>query len=131
MVCKQRTILIIFAAIFLLSEMFPPWIYIDKTSSIKYSAGFHFVFSPDPEIKSYSEIKERFSLPDRYQQEDFILRKDSGRLNLQRWSVLLFMISFLIASDERKSTYKKLIVIIFALIGIVFAAVWTFSSLRR
>ncbi len=129
MIYKQRILLILFAALFLLSELFPPWGYTDRTSSIKHSAGFHFVGS-ESEIKSFAEIKERFSLPDRYRQEDFIVRKDLGRLNLQRLSLLLFMSGLLLFFDERKSIYKRLSAVSFILIGLGFTSIWIFYSLR-
>lgn len=103
---KQLSVLLIAVAVFSLSELFPPWQYYDGWTSARHFAGYHFLFSP-PEVKSLSEMKKIFSMPDDEYPHHFTIRKDLILLNIQRITMLFLSIGFLLFLSSRRSYDKK------------------------
>ena len=102
---KQRIIFIFIFSLFSLSELFPLWLYEDKGTSGEASAGYHFVFSPAPEVKA-SEIKRIFpnlygNMPEPFPIKQFVVHKDSLRLYSQRAILVFFWLGlFLLLNGE-------------------------------
>jgi len=120
----QRTVLIVAIILFSLSELFPPWLYEDGWNSAEQSAGYHFIFSPAPEVKPYAEMKRLFSIPDDDPQHGFTVRKDLARLYGQRLSLLFLMLGLLLVLDGRKSSLKAILGGSSLLVGLGFVGLY-------
>ncbi|MDX6613551.1 MAG: hypothetical protein QOD75_2737 [Blastocatellia bacterium] len=100
MLRKLPPILVIVGAFGLwgLSELFPPWNYVDGNTSATRSAGYHFYKSP-PAIKSLEEMKTLFERRDGDFRLSIHVRRNYLQSMAQRmvlvWLVLnLFILSF-------------------------------------
>lgn len=121
---KQLTVLIVAVVLFLVSELFPPWLYEDSWNSAEKSAGYHFIFGPAPEIKPYSEMKRIFSIPDEDPQHGFNTRKDFARLFGQRLSLLFITLGLFLMLDARKSHLKTILGGISLFVGLGFVGLY-------
>ena len=98
---KQFLILSIGVLLFALSELFPPWLYEDERTSVVRSAGYHFISGP-PKLKSPSEMRRIFELPDSAPTKFMWAHRDPGRLLAQRATIALLTIGSLILSLRSK-----------------------------
>ena len=105
---KQLIVLALAVALFSMSELFPPWLYKDGWTSVRRSAGYHFILTP-PEVKSPSEMKRIFSLPDEEFRHGFSVREDFLRLYGQRLTLLFLMAGLLLLLDERRAWAKAIL----------------------
>ena len=121
---KQRRVLLLAVVLFSLSELFPPWLYEDGWDSAARSAGYHFIYGPEPEIKPYGEMKKIFSIPDDEPQHGFTVRKDLGRLYGQRLTLLFFTIGLLLILNDRRSFPGTLVGGVSLCFGIGFLGVY-------
>lgn len=121
---RQWTVLFVAVALVLLLELFPPWLYEDGRNSAEQSAGHHFVFGSDPQVKSPAEMKHIFSITDESRLLGFSVRKDLGSIYLCRL-ILLFVPSglFLVLDDER-SLPKLVLGSISLCIGVGFVSLY-------
>jgi hypothetical protein len=119
---KQRIVILSALILLSLSELFPPWLYENVQASSQYSAGYHFIFSPYPEVKSKDEMKRIFSIPldaDEYR-SSFVIKEDLGRRYGQRLALLFLTFGLLVFLMERKSYVKGIISGFLICIGIAF-----------
>jgi hypothetical protein len=58
---KQLYILLIGAAVMIVSELFPAWVYEDENTSVRRSAGYHFRFAP-PKLQPPDQMRKIFGL---------------------------------------------------------------------
>jgi hypothetical protein len=123
---KQIIILTSAVALFIASELFPPWFYEDAWTSAKTSAGYHFLNNP-PAVKSPREMKEIFSIPEGEPPPAVSVGKDRGRLSGQRIILLFLMPGLLLVFDERKTFSMKLVGIALLCIGLAFTAVYVWD----
>src|SRR5436309_14151598 len=100
---KQRIILLLGVAFFLLSELFPPWLYVDEYDSAQRSVGYHFLYAP-PLVKSSNEMKEIFSIPaDSSEEHLFRVKVDTFHLFAQRIIIVFLTGGLLLILKDRKS----------------------------
>jgi len=116
----HAAILIVSIILFSLSELFPPWLYEDGWNSDERSAGYHFIFAQKPKVKSYSEMRRIFSIPQNEPEHGFSIRKDTQSLYEQRFSITFLMLGFLMISDGRKRLVRILLGSVFIFIGVGF-----------
>jgi hypothetical protein len=114
----QKTVLIVFVLLFSISELFPPWLYEDGWNSDERSAGYHFIVAQKPEVKSYPEMLQIFSIPQNEPEHGFSVRKDTLSLYEQRFSITFLMLGLLSILDGR----KRLIRILFGAVCIFIGA---------
>jgi hypothetical protein len=105
---KQRIVLLYALILLSLSELFPPWLYENLQDSSQYAAGYHFIFSPYPTVKSKDEMKKIFSIsPDADESHGiFVIKEDLGRRYGQRLTVLFLMFGSLVILTQGKSLLK-------------------------
>ena len=116
------TILMIAAVLFLMSLLTPPWVYEDHWNSGERSAGHH-LFNHPPEVKSYDEMREIFSIPEGEPQHGFSVKKDILRL-FNEWLAIFFLtIGSLFFAVNRRTALKILIGSFFITIGLFFTAI--------
>ena len=99
---KQRVVLILGIVLFTLSELFPPWLYVDQRFSGKLSAGYHYRFSPPP-VKWPDEMRQRFPYPEDDPAQYVIVRIDYLLLYIQRTIITSLAIGLLLVCRERRS----------------------------
>jgi len=116
----QITILIASVVLFSLSELFPPWRYEDGFNSDERSAGYHFIFAPNPDVKPYQEMLKIFSIPENDLRHGFSIYKDVLSLYEQRFSITFLMLGLLLVLDVRKRLFRILLGSICILIGVGF-----------
>ena len=126
---KQRAVLILGIVLFTLSELFPPWLYVDDQSSTMRSAGYHYRFSP-PALKSPAEMMRLFPFPGDDPAEYIEVRLDKLRLYIQRVIITSLAIGLLLVWRERR---PKLIFAaggVFLCVGIAFLALFVMFATR-
>src|SRR5262245_29694461 len=108
----QKRVLLLGMALMILSELFPPWLYIDNNTSAKRSAGYHFIAIP-PTVKSPEEMRMIF--PQSYSWDAMSVSKNRARLYLQRMFIPLLTIGLFAFFKDRLSFSLKIssILIIF------------------
>lgn len=117
---KQRKVLIVAIILLFLAELFPPWLYKNSQASSQYSAGYHFIFSPKPKVKSNDEMRRMFSISSDAYPSLFAVDKDLGR-RYGQWLALFFLtIGLLVVLIEKKSYLKVFIGGFFICIGSAF-----------
>jgi hypothetical protein len=120
---KQRAGLILGIVLFTLSELFPPWLYVDYRFSTKRSAGYHYRFSP-PAAPSPAEMRRLFPFPGDDPTQFIKVRLDNLRLYIQRIIITSLAIGLLLVWRERR---PKLIFAaggLFLCVGIAFLALF-------
>src|SRR5262249_21895880 len=113
---KQRGALILGIVLFILSELSPPWLYLDPRFSAKRSAGYHYRFSPPP-VKWPDEIRQLYPFPEENPAQYVRVRIDYLLLYIQRIIITSLMIGLLLVWRERRPK------LIFAA-GVLFLCVW-------
>jgi hypothetical protein len=117
---KQRKVLMVAIILLFLTELFPPWLYENSQTSSQYSAGYHFVLSPKPELKTKDEMKRIFSISSDEYPSLFAVHKDLGR-RYGQWLTLFFLtVGLLVVLIEKKSYLKIFIGGFFICIGSAF-----------
>ena len=116
---RKLSILGVALVLLFLSELFPPWLYEDGWDSAKRSAGYHFINNP-PKVKSSSEMKKIFLLPDSNPPHFFTIQEDIGRLYSQRLSILFLTPGLLLTLSSQRSLSMMVVGGFFICIGIVF-----------
>jgi hypothetical protein len=110
---KQRVVLILGIVLFTLSELFPPWLYIDQRFSAKRSAGYHYCFSPPP-VKWPDEMRQRLPFPEDDPALYVKVRIDYLLLYIQRIIItslaIVLIRGALIAPGGRQSAKKQPII---------------------
>lgn len=130
---KQRIVIAVAIALFSLSEFFPPWQYEDKGTSAEKSAGYHFIFSPDPKVE-WSEIKRVYSITDTDSQgrqrsiypEQYEIRRDLIRLHGQRAILLFLTLGLFLVFDGRKAYFKTALGVAAFIAALCFTALYIF-----
>jgi hypothetical protein len=126
---KQRKVLMVAIFLLFVTELFPPWLYEDSQTSRQYSAGYHFILSPEPNLKSEDEMKRMFSITSNERPTSFAVQRDLGR-RYGQWLALLFLtIGLLVFLMERKSYVKVfaggfIVSVGIAFLFLVFHASW-------
>lgn len=92
---KLWMVLVSAAVLFLLSELFPPWVYEDGLTSARRSAGYHFV-TTSPRVGSPAEIKKAFDFPSEEPDRPISVFRDRTRLQAQRIIVLFSTLGLLL-----------------------------------
>lgn len=127
---KQLGVLLIGIALFTLSELFPPWLYKDGWNSAERPAGYHFIFSPEPEVKSQAEMKKIFSVPDGDPPHGFSVRRDTGRLYGQRLIILFLMVGLLFVLSKRRSVPRLILGGTSIGVGLLFVCLYAMYVVR-
>ena len=120
MTTRQKQI--IYSAIFLLTlfVLFPPWNYENSHTSVEYSAGCHFLFSP-PKVKSNTEMRKQLSIPDDVL-TSFIVKRDIPQFIAQILALPFLTIGFLLILADKKSLEKTVIGSVSIFVGSLFIA---------
>ena len=117
----QKRVLLLGTALMILSELFPPWRYIDNITSAERSAGYHFI-TTSPTVKSPEEMQKIFPQYDSW--ESIRVSKNRFRLLLQRMSIPLLTIGLFAFFKDRLSFSLKILSTLIILTGIGFAIFW-------
>jgi hypothetical protein len=117
----QKRVLLLGMALMILSELFPPWRYIDNDTSAERSAGYHFI-TITPTVKSPEEMRMIF--PQSYSLEAISVSKNRLRLHLQRLFIPLLTIGLFAFFKDRLSFSLKISGILIIFIGVGFAIFW-------
>ena len=127
---RQSRVLLLGAALFALSELFPPWLYEDGWTSAERSAGYHFILGRGPEVKPYAEMKKIFSIPDGDPEHGFTARQDLARLYGQRFIIIFSTVGLLLVFSERRSLAKEILGGASLCVGLLFVGlyVWYVSA---
>ena len=102
---KKQTLILIFGIVaFVLSELFPHWVYFDSMTSGHRPIGYRYYANP-PQLKSREEMLELY--PNPIDGDDFMrylrVEKDGLRTLLQRAFLLLFICGLLITFKRNLS----------------------------
>jgi hypothetical protein len=97
------------------SELFPPWVFRDSSTSARRSAGYHFLFSAPPKIKPQNEMREVFSIKTDGFDHGFAVRRDMGRLNGQRMVLIFAAIAGFLTLQKGRS----LLVLVFGIMSLI------------
>jgi hypothetical protein len=125
---KQRAVLIIGIILLFVIELFPPYLYEDSQTSRQYSAGYHFILSSEPNLKSEDEMIKMFSITSNERSTHFAVQRDLGR-RYGQWLALLFLtIGLLVFLMESKSYVKVFIGGFIISIGIAFLLLVFYES---
>lgn len=116
---KQWLSFILGAALFSVSELFPPWIYQDAIFSGKRSAGFHFVFGADPVVQSEAEMRRLFSLSPEDPFGHFVVKRDDPRLFAQRLILVVLTLGAVILFRPPRGWAGRMLGGLLALCGCV------------
>ncbi len=118
---KQRFVLIVATILFLVSELFPPWRY--EYSYLTFTntcpAPHRFITRP-PAVPNYSELQKLCTTSD--PMENIKTRKDMGRLNWQRTTLVFLAFGMFLAFNDRKSIAVKVVAAIVLAIGLFLLA---------
>jgi hypothetical protein len=117
----QKRVLLLGTALMILSELFPPWRYIDNDTSAERSAGYHFI-TITPTIKSPEEMRMIF--PQSYGWEAITVSKNWVRLHLQRMFIALLTIGLFAFFNDRLSFSLKISSILIIFISVGSAIFW-------
>jgi hypothetical protein len=98
---KQLSLLVMAALFFILSELFPAWVYEDENTSVRRSAGYHWRFSP-PKVKSPSEMRKIFGLKETDPTRFMWVHRDGIREWGQRGAILFLAIGAVLISFNRR-----------------------------
>lgn len=103
-----------------LSELFPPWEYLDGNTSARRSAGYHFYKSPPP-VKSPEEMKHLFHRRDgdRMPPLSIHVQRDPLRLIAQRLVLAWLALNAFILSFGRGPLLLRVLLWIFVAFGSV------------
>ncbi len=126
---KQRAVLILGIVLFTLSELFPPWLYVDYRFSTKRSAGYHYRFSP-PALKSPGEMRQLFPFPGDDPAQYVEVRLDKLRLYIQRIIITSFAIGLLLVWRERRPKLIFAAGVVFLCVGIAFLTLFVQFATR-
>jgi hypothetical protein len=99
-----------------LSELFPPWQYIDGNTSASRSGGYHFYKSPPP-VKSPEEMKNLFHRRDGDWPLSIHVRRDYLQLSAQRIVLVWLALNALILSFGRGPLLLRVVLWIFFAFG--------------
>ena len=124
---KQWTVLLAGIVLFGLSELFPPWVYEDKSTSAKRPAGYHF-FNEKPKVKSPAEMRAIFELrPNEPTRFTWAVHRNLLRLFIQRCFLIAVTPGLILAFANRRSLIKLLFAGFFLLVALFFFAVFVFD----
>jgi hypothetical protein len=126
---KQRAVLILGIVLFTLSELFPPWLYVDDRFSTKRSAGYHYRFSP-PAVKSPAEMRQLFPFPGDDPVQYISVRIDKLLLLIQRIFVTSLTIGLLLVWSERRPKLIFAAGVVFLCVGIAFLILFFQFAIR-
>lgn len=124
MTIRQKQLLAVSAALFLVMDLFPPWNYEYPNASAHLPAGYQFRFSPPP-LKSQEEMRKMFHATHYPPGKEifFGVRIDYLRLDAQRLVALPWVIGLLILLKKSLSLIVRIVGWMFlglGLIGFVF-----------
>jgi hypothetical protein len=120
---KQRAVLILGIALFTLSELFPPWLYVDQRFSGKLSAGYHYRFNPPP-MKWPDEMRQLYPFPEDDPAQYIRVRIDYLLLYIQRIIITSLAIGLLLVWRERRPILIFAAGGLFLCVGIAFIALF-------
>jgi len=98
---RQLYILLIGVFVFTLSELFPAWLYEDENTSVRRSAGYHFLLTP-PQVKSPTEMRKIFNLKETDSTRFMWVHRDGIRVLGQRLSILFLTVGAVLISLNRR-----------------------------
>jgi len=98
---RQLYILLIGVFVFTLSELFPAWLYEDENTSVRRSAGYHFLLTP-PQVKSPTEMRKIFNLKETDSTRSMWVHRDGIRVLGQRLSILFLTVGAVLISLNRR-----------------------------
>ena len=105
-----------------LSELFPPWEYLDGNTSASRSAGYHFYKSPPP-VKSPEEMKHLFNRRDGDWPLSIHVHRDRFQLIAQRIVLVWLALNALILSFGRGPLLLRVLLWMFFAFGAV-VGIW-------
>lgn len=128
---KQKLVLLFGMALFVLSALFPPWVYFDSDSSGHRHAGYHF-FMNKPGLKSREEMLELYPGavydPHSIAGEDFRqhirVEKDFVTIILQILFLFFFTAGLLIVFKNNFSIGWMIFAIIVFSVSLYFLTLW-------
>lgn len=105
---RQFAIILLGLAIFLCAELFPPWLYVDKSlSGARRRAGYHYV--KNPPVKNRTELEQIFEIPAGYPQQEFAIEKDKGLIDGQRIAIILGGLSLALLLRQNSKLYIRIL----------------------
>jgi hypothetical protein len=114
-----------------LSELFPPWAYVDGNTSAVRSAGYHFYKSPPP-VKSPDEMKHLFNRQDGDRLLPLLIHVRRAPLQLiaQRIVLVWLALNAFVLSFGRGPLLLRVLLWIFFAVGAVVATLllWRFFA---
>ena len=111
---KQLYVIGALVALFLFSELFPPYLYEDGDTSAEKSAGYHFILGESPKVKSSDEMNRIFEVRHSEYKHHYSIKPDYIRLYGQRVILLVLLCGFQLLLDRKKSLFKTIIGGLFA-----------------
>ena len=94
------------------------------------SAGFHFLFAGKPEIKSQTEMKKLFSIPEKESEHYFSVKPDLLQFLMQIFVVSFSTVGFMFIFSREKSIPKRLMGGILIFLGIIFLFLYSLYFFR-
>ncbi|HZH29925.1 MAG TPA: hypothetical protein VEY11_04120 [Pyrinomonadaceae bacterium] len=110
-----------------LSEMYPPWLYKDGSTSRQLSAGYHFLGSP-PAPAPYEKMKEIFSIPDTDPPHYFRSHKDELRQYLQSIILAFLTLGSLLVAGARQRFVLRVLSIMSLVVACTFISLLVFYA---
>jgi hypothetical protein len=126
---KQRVVLILGIMLFTLSELFPPWLYVNVRFSWKRPAGYHYRFSPPP-VKWPGEWRRMSPFTEDDPAQYIEVRIDYLLLYIQRIIITSLAIGLLLVWRERRPILIFAAGGLFLCVGIAFIALFFWISAR-
>ena len=118
---KQLTVLLVAALVLALSEIFPPWLYVNRWTSGLHYAGYHYVHSP-PATSDVYKMRKIFKVADNEPDSYFTVQKDRF-LIYDQYAMLMFLtFGLLLALATRRTTLRIVFRVIFFALGLCFSA---------
>lgn len=108
---------------FLMSELFPPWLYEDSWTSVRRPAGYSRHDRP-PAVKSDGEMKDLFSINDEHRPLYFAVQRDMLRLDAQRALLPFLTFGALLLFGSRRTRLKVITGSLSLIVGGFFVTIW-------
>ncbi len=120
---KQRIVLVAAGGLFLLSELYPPWVYEDNSTSAQRSAGYRRADRPPP-VKSFEEMKRLFGAEGGDYEGRFTAHKSFLHHAAQRLVLIFSAAALFLLLSGRRTRAKVVLGVLSLSVAIFFAWLW-------
>ena len=120
---KLWTVALVGVVLFLLAELFPPWVYVNEDNRARHFTGYHFLGNP-PQTKAPEEMRRLFSLSANARTDNINVARDVSRQYDQRIILICLTLGALLVIHNRRAAINQILAGSFLFIGTTFIGVF-------